>query len=61
MQRRSPSTALAQALVAAASLTAPATFAQGDWPAEPAEFGAFLAREFARWKSLIETHKITAD
>ncbi len=27
----------------------------------PAEFTAFQAREFARWKTLIETRKITAD
>jgi tripartite-type tricarboxylate transporter receptor subunit TctC len=27
----------------------------------PAEFSAFQAREFARWKTLIETRKITAD
>jgi len=27
----------------------------------PAEFSAFQAKEFARWKSLIDTRKITAD
>ena len=27
----------------------------------PAEFTAFQAKEFARWKNLIETRKITAD
>jgi len=27
----------------------------------PAEFTAFQAREWARWKTLIDTRKITAD
>ena len=27
----------------------------------PEQFGRFQATEFARWKSLIETRKITAD
>ena len=27
----------------------------------PEQFGAFQAAEFARWKNLIETRKITAD